>query len=106
MLTYMSFLTSAICRAVLIFCLGSPVEFYLQDMFSSFEVLLLQGQRLRCSVKIMLTMILCCDAGTGYLIGTASSVLLLDHGLCYYLSPTSSSAETAIALLRESYTIF
>ena len=91
---------------MLIFCLGSPVEFYLQDMFSSFEVLLLQGQRLRCSVKIMLTMILCCDAGTGYLIGTASSVLLLDHGLCYYLSPTSSSAETAIALLRESYTIF
>ena len=70
---FSEFDTSAICRAMLIFCLRSSFKFYCKTCF---EVLscFSQGRRLRRSMKIMLTLILCCDAGTGYLIGTASTV--------------------------------
>ena len=90
---------------MLIFCLASPVEFYCKTCF---EVLSIAspGTKIKMNRENNAYLILCCDAGTGYLIGTASSVLLLDHGLYYYLLPTSFSSETAVALLRESYTIF
>ena len=41
-INYMSFFsefdTSAICRAVLIFCLGSPVEFYCKTCFEVLSI--------------------------------------------------------------------
>ena len=95
---FSEFDTSAICRAVLIFCLGSPVEFYCKTCF---EVLRIASTG--TNIENNATLILCCDAGTGYLIGTASTVcrfLITDYFIFF------QPAFCAVAVLRESYTIF
>ena len=98
---FAEFDTSVICHAVLILCLGS---FLLQDMFQGSKYWL-SRQRLKYSVNILLICILYCDAGPGYLIRTVCKLSAL-HEYHNYLSSSSFSSETAVTLLRESYSFF